>query len=46
LYAEVNGIWRGRMGAYKAILDEAWKPYLDGRGTLDAALREIAARLL
>lgn len=45
MYAEVNGIWRGRMGAYKAILDEVWKPYLDGRGTRDAALREIAARL-
>jgi hypothetical protein len=37
-YAEIAGIWRGRMGAFKPALDAHWKPYLDGRITLDAAL--------
>ena len=37
-YAEVAGIWKGRMGAFKPALDAHWKPYLDGRLTLDAAL--------
>lgn len=43
--ADLNGIWRGRMGAYKALLDTVWKPYLDGRGTQDEALTAIAAGL-
>lgn len=37
-YAEVAGIWKGRMGAFKPALDAHWKPYLDGKSTLDAAL--------
>ena len=37
-YAELAGIWKGRMGAFKPALDAHWKPYLDGRTTLDAAL--------
>ena len=37
-YAEIAGIWKGRMGAFKPALDAHWKPYLDGRTTLDAAL--------
>ena len=37
-YAELAGIWKGRMGVFKAGLDAHWKPYLDGQGTLDAAL--------
>jgi hypothetical protein len=37
-YAELAGIWRGRMGAFKTALDAHWKPYLDGKSTLDAAL--------
>jgi hypothetical protein len=44
-YADVNGIWARGMGAYKSILDEAWKPYLDGAGSLDDAVRAIVARL-
>lgn len=44
-YAEVNGIWARGMGAFKGILDEAWKPYLDGAGTLDEAVRAIVVRL-
>jgi hypothetical protein len=37
-YAEIAGIWKGRMGAFKPALDAHWKPYLDGKGTLDDAL--------
>jgi len=37
-YAQVAGIWKGRMGAFKPALDAHWKPYLDGKGTLDEAL--------
>jgi len=44
-YAEVNGMWLRRMRPYKTILDEVWKPYLDGAGTFDDAIRRIVARL-
>ena len=37
-YAEIAGIWKGRMGAFKPALDAHWKPYLDGQTTLDEAL--------
>ena len=37
-YAERNGIWEGRMGVFKPALDAHWKPYLDGKTTLDEAL--------
>jgi hypothetical protein len=37
-YAEIAGIWNGRMGSFKPKLDAHWKPYLDGKNTLDAAL--------
>ena len=37
-YAEIAGIWKGRMGRFKPALDAHWKPYLDGHTTLDAAL--------
>src|SRR5687767_2272892 len=37
-YAEIAGIWKGRMGAFKPALDAHWKPYLEGKSTLDAAL--------
>jgi len=37
-YAEVAGIWKGRMGSFKPSLDAHWKPYLDGKSTLDVAL--------
>ena len=37
-YAERAGIWKGPMGVFKPRLDTYWKPYLDGRSTLDAAL--------
>ncbi len=37
-YAEVAGIWKGRMGSFKPALDALWQPYLDGKTTLDEAL--------
>jgi hypothetical protein len=37
-YAELAGIWKGRMGFFKPRLDAHWKPYLEGKSTLDAAL--------
>jgi len=37
-YAEVAGIWKGRMGTFKPALDAYWKPYLDGKLPLDEAL--------
>ena len=37
-YAEIAGIWNGRMGAFKPALDKFWTPYLDGKLPLDAAL--------
>jgi hypothetical protein len=37
-YSDIAGIWKGRMGSFKSALDTHWKPYLDGKSTLDAAL--------
>ena len=37
-YAEIAGIWKGRMGFFKPALDAHWKPYLEGKTTLDDAL--------
>jgi hypothetical protein len=37
-YAELAGIWKGRMGVYKPALDAHWQPYLDGKTTMDGAL--------
>lgn len=38
-YAELNGLWKQKgLGGFKAALDAAWKPYLEGKGTLDEAL--------
>jgi hypothetical protein len=38
-YAERLGMWKQKLnGSFKAGLDTHWKPYLDGKGTLDEAL--------
>jgi hypothetical protein len=38
-YAESGGMWKQKqMGSFKPGLDKFWKPYLDGRLTLDEAL--------
>jgi hypothetical protein len=43
-YAEVAGIWKGRMGAFKPALDAHWKPYLSGHTPLDGALLALLKR--
>lgn len=43
-YAEAFGVWERGMGRFKPALDEVWKPWLEGRGTRDAALAAVAAR--
>jgi hypothetical protein len=42
--AEVAGIWQRGMAVFKVALDETWKPYLDGRGARDEALRALIAK--
>ena len=38
-YAERGGMWKqGQFAPFRAALDQHWKPYLDGTGSLDAAL--------
>jgi hypothetical protein len=38
-YAERGGMWKqARMAPFRAALDRHWKPYLDGQGSLAAAL--------
>lgn len=39
-YADAAGVWDRGM-AFKAPLQETWKPYLDGRGTRDEALAAL-----
>jgi hypothetical protein len=43
-YAETNGLWRGRMGVFRPALESAWRPYLEGKGTLEATLGELMRR--
>lgn len=43
-YAEKAGIWKRGLSRYKPVLDEAWKPYLDGRGSREEAFAEIIKR--
>lgn len=40
-YAEKNGIWRRGLDHFKTLLDREWKPYLEGRGSLDEALEAL-----
>jgi len=41
-YAERNGMWKqSRMAPFRDALDRHWKPYLDGRGSLNAALEAL-----
>jgi hypothetical protein len=44
--AESLGLWRTQpIVTFKPILEEAWKPYLAGKGTRDDALAAIVTRL-
>ncbi|HEY5883190.1 MAG TPA: hypothetical protein VIT88_00800 [Pyrinomonadaceae bacterium] len=40
-YAEKFGVWQRGMEQFKAPLEAAWKPYLDGNGTRDEALAAL-----
>lgn len=43
-YADAAGIWERGMARFRPGLEEAWKPWLDGRGTRDQALAALAPR--
>jgi hypothetical protein len=43
-YAIKSGIWERMGGSFKQVLDEVWKPYLDGHGTREEALKELVKR--
>jgi hypothetical protein len=41
-----SGLWKTQpIAQFKPILDEVWKPYLEGKGTRDEALAAMVARL-
>lgn len=40
-YAEANGIWQRGLGRFRAVLEQHWKPYLDGQGTRDEAFDAV-----
>lgn len=44
-YADAQGVWQRGWTDLKAVLDVAWKPYLDGTGKLDAALDAVVRQL-
>jgi len=51
-YADAFGVWSRRLSGsplpaqrLKDVLDEVWKPYLEGRGTRDEALATLLARV-
>ena len=44
-YADKFGVWERGMTREREVLEEIWKPYLDGRGTRDEAFAELITRL-
>ncbi len=40
-YAEANGVWDRGLGRFLPGLRQAWKPYLDGHGSRDEALKAL-----
>ncbi len=40
-YAETAGIWARGMQPLRSLLDKHWKPYLEGKGTRDEAIRAM-----
>jgi hypothetical protein len=44
-YADKSGVWQRGMTRERDVLNEIWKPYLDGRGTRDEAFAELIKRL-
>ncbi|HXI30053.1 MAG TPA: hypothetical protein VNG89_16560 [Vicinamibacterales bacterium] len=43
--ADAQGVWGRGMEALKPALQETWKPFLEGKGTRDEAIRALVARL-
>jgi hypothetical protein len=43
-YAIQFGLWERAFSEFKPLLDEVWKPYLDGQGTREEALAELVKR--
>jgi hypothetical protein len=43
--AEAYGVWRRGMEPLKAALQDTWKPYLDGMGTREEAIKALVARV-
>ena len=43
-YAEKFGVWQRGLSSLKPIVEEVWKPYLDGKGTRDEAFAAIIVR--
>jgi hypothetical protein len=44
-YADKFGVWQRGWTRERDVLEEIWKPYLDGRGTRDEAFAELIKRL-
>jgi len=40
-YAETAGIWERGMKPLRALLDKHWRPYLEGKGTRQDAIRAM-----
>jgi hypothetical protein len=43
-YADAHGVYDRRWRTLREAVAEAWKPYLDGRGTLEEGLRALVRR--
>lgn len=43
-YAEKFGVWQRGIGPLKVVIEEVWKPYLDGHGTRDETFAELIKR--
>lgn len=44
-YADKFGVWQRSTPGEREVLEEIWKPYLDGHGTRDEAFAELIKRL-
>jgi hypothetical protein len=44
-FGERIGMWSGHRAPVRAALDGVWKPYLEGRGTRDAAITAFVAQI-
>jgi hypothetical protein len=42
--AQAVGIWNRRLGRFKPILEAVWRPWLEGKGSREAAFAELVKR--